>query len=464
MKKKPILLLYLLIALLLPSCEESDNAEPQSSYIKVNKFIWEVMDDIYLWQDKMPRNIDLKKESDPKEYFKKLLYSPDDKWSFITDDVKGLLASFEGNEKTFGYSLIAGKFSNSDNYFLVVEYVEHLSPASEAGIKRGDIIIKINGKGITKDNYSEIINGNTITITMGVVTDNGIAEGNQLTLTSKEMNINPLLISNVMQREGKKIAYMVYNQFITSYNSKLDEEFMFYKDNGVTDFILDLRFNSGGHVDAAVHLCSNIAPQSVVSKPEILIKNQWNTFYQNYLTDNNQTQYLQRSFDASVPVNMNLGTVYILTSKGSASASELTISGLLPYMNVVTIGDATSGKYTASATFQPTINDKGDLDPDIKNWAIQPIIFKYANSAGLTDFKNGLTPTYKVEEVLIGVNVPQLGDDNEPLLAKALELITGNSLKSVSAVEKLDWKRVERIKSKFDKHKQTLLIPNPLKD
>lgn len=179
------------------------------------------------------------------------------------------------------------------------------------------------------------------------------------------------------------------------------------------------------------------------------------------LTQNNITEQLQTTFNKNVAVNLDLSRVYFLTSQGSASASELTITGLMPYMEVITIGQTTSGKYTASSTFQPTINDKGDLDPDIKNWAIQPIIFKYANAAGLTDFKNGLPPNHEVEEVLVAETVPQLGDMDEPYLAKAIQLITGQTTKSAQIGNQLAYKELDRRSSKYEKQKQVLLVPNP---
>ncbi len=468
MKLKLFLPFFLFLPLLFVACEDNDDVktietvEIDKTTLKVNNFIWDVMDEVYLWQEKMPRDININTETDSKAYFKKLLYTTDDKWSFITDDVEGLLGSFDGHEKTFGYSLIAGKFSNTDNYFFIVEYVENSSPASEAGMKRGDIIIKINGQSITLDNYSEIIYGNTITITKGVLVDNSIAEGGNVTLTSREMDINPILISKVILNEGKKIGYIVYNQFIEDYNSHLDEVFQFFKDEDVSDVILDLRFNSGGYVTAAIHLCSIIAPYNVVSNSQVLIKKQWNKLYQNYWTSKNIMEQLQSTFNPEVTVNMNLSNIYILTSSGTASASELTISGLEPYMNVTTIGEATSGKYTASSTFQPVINNDGDLDQEIKNWAIQPIIFKYSNAVGKTDFKDGLPATHEVEEILLDTYVPQLGDEDEPLLAKAVELITGKKTKSTRISAEPEWERSMRVKSKYDKQKQTLLIPNPL--
>ncbi len=462
MKKLLLLPFYLLLVAIFVSCEK-DEVNPDSSkanILKVNKFIWEVMDEVYLWQAEMTRDIDINNEVDPYKYFKKLLYH-EDKWSFITDDVQGLLDSFKGKEKTFGYSLTFGQFSGTQSYFAIVEYVNPNTPASEAGLRRGDLIVKINNKEITQSNYMDLFSGSTISITKGMHVNGAIGLGETITMTSKLLTINPILLHKTIEVDGKKVGYIIYNHFILDFNTQLTSIFQEFKDQQVSDVVVDLRYNPGGDVEAAIHLSSILAPQSAVSTPAILIKNLWNQFYQNYWIQNNKTEYLQSTFDKNVAVNMDLSRVYFLTSEGSASASELTISGLMPYMEVITIGQTTSGKYTASTTFQPTINNKGDLDPDIKNWAIQPIIFKYANAAGLTDFKEGLAPNHAVEEVLVAETVPQLGDVDEPLLAKAIELITGKTNKSAQIGKQLEWKQFDRRSSKYEKQKQVLLVPNP---
>ena len=462
MRKFLFLSFYLLLAAISVACEDDSSSDNSTSeIIKVNQFIWDVMDEVYLWEAQMPRNIDLKKETVPSEYLEKLLYT-DDEWSFVTDDVEGLLDSFEGKEKTFGYSLIFGQFSDTKDYFAIVEYVNPGTPASEAALKRGDIIIKVNGSNISASNYMNLFYGTSITITKGVYTENGIAEGTNVSMTSRELTINPILLNKILTVDGKKIGYIVYNQFITDYNDQLTTIFQEFKSQQVSDVVVDLRFNPGGYVDAAIHLCSILAPQSAISTPSVLIQKQWNTLYQDYWTKNNNTGQLQSTFNKNVAVNMNLNKVYFLTSESSASASELTIVGLRPYMQVITIGDDTSGKYTASSTFQPTINENGDLDPDIKNWAIQPIIFKYANAAGYTDFKDGIAPTHEVDEIIIAASVPQLGDQSEPLLAAAISLITGNATKSAIIDQKTNWNRIDQASSKYQKQKQILLVPNPL--
>jgi len=124
---------------------------------KVNGFIKTAMTDIYLWYKYLP-DIDIKYEMNSKDYFDKLLYD-EDKWSFITDDVQALESSFEGVETTFGYSLAFGRFSNTGNIFALVEFVYPDTPAAEAGLKRGDIIVKMNGSDITdKENYQSLDN------------------------------------------------------------------------------------------------------------------------------------------------------------------------------------------------------------------------------------------------------------------------------------------------------------------
>ena len=272
MKKLLFISFVLFFSTIFISCEDdSETNSTTNTTTKVNQFVWNVMDQVYLWQSAMPRNIDLKKETDPKKYFQKLIHN-DDEWSFITDDVEGLLDSFEGKEKSFGYSLIFGKFSNTNNYFAIVEYVNPNSPASQAALKRGDLIIEVNNSAITEDNYSQLFNGPIISITKGIITENGIAEGERLSMSSRELTINPILLSKIIETDGKKIGYLVYNQYINEYNAQLTSVFQNFKDQQVDDVVIDLRFNSGGYVDAAIHLSSILAPSSAVSTPSILIK------------------------------------------------------------------------------------------------------------------------------------------------------------------------------------------------
>ena len=115
--------------------------------------------------------------------------------------------------------------------------------------------------------------------------------------------------------------------------------------------------------------------------------------------------------------NLNLPRVYFLTTDGTASASESLMVGLYPYTDVVQIGTRTYGKCYGSITIDDTEN------PKRHNWAMQPIVIKYSNAEGFTDFVDGITPDYYVDEYLLEL-VP-FGSLDDPMLAKALEDITG---------------------------------------
>ena len=446
------------------ACQKDDVPKEGEAPIltqKVNDFILVSMEDVYLWEKYLP-NIDNNFEFDSEEYFHKLLYD-EDKWSFITDDIEALEASFAGVETTFGYSLAFGRFSNTGNLFALVEYVYPNSPASEAGLARGDIIMMLDGGDITDDNYKDLFYGSTISITLGINDNGTIVAGNSLSLTSEILNLDPVLITDIIEEGGRKIGYLFYAQYISNYNSSLDDAFQYFQSNGITDLVLDIRYNPGGYISAAQHLCSSIAPQSVVSSEDVLVTLQWNDFYQNYWQSNGIDNQIQVNFTSTNPVNIDFSRIYILTGSGSASASELTITGLDPYMEVILLGDTTYGKYTGSITIKP---EDIYTDPahyaDFDNWGLQPIVLRYANANGVTDFKDGFSPDFYVYDDL-WTGIP-LGDPTEPLLAKAIEQITGLTKASTLKKQAIpSYEIVGRGFSRFDKQKQNLIFDFPRK-
>ncbi len=107
----------------------------------------------------------------------------------------------------------------------------------------------------------------------------------------------------------------------------------------------------------------------------------------------------------------------ILTSSGTASASELIINGLRPYMGVYLIGDTTEGKNLGSISFYE------ENDP-LNKWGMQPIVSQAFNSLNQSDYTDGFAPDEKYVETL---HVGVLGDVHEPMLAKALTRILGHA-------------------------------------
>ena len=465
--------LILLSVLFLAGCEkkvipeEEVEQQVQASALiqKINGFIREVMTDVYLWYDKLP-DIDIRYETNSEDYFHKLLYS-EDKWSYITDDITAFEGSLQGIEKTFGYSLAFGVFvdgagSPTGDYFGIVEYVYPDTPASEAGFTRGDLIIKLNGVSITSANYRDLLSGTSISVTKGILTSQGIATGTTVVLVAEELHLDPVLMYKIIEVEGHKIGYLVYLQFISSYNStSLYLALQYFREKQITDLVLDLRYNPGGYTSAAQYLTSSIAPQSVVDNSNTLVTYQWNDKYQAYWISKDMQDQLGVNFDPAVPVKLGLSKLHVLTGHGTASASELTICGLEPYMDVITVGDTTYGKYTASITIKPEdwYADEADYVA-FKNWGLQPIVIRYANAQGITSFKDGFAPDFRVKDELLPAY--PLGDLTEPLLKKAVEDITGTTIPVPKrAVMPFDYVIVDRGFSKFDNQKRNLFLDIP---
>lgn len=434
-----------------------DGPEASEYTKKVNRFIKAAMDDKYFWNEDMP-NLNYNYETDSKEYFDKLL-DEDDRFSWITDDVQALLASFEGNEKSFGWSLAFYNITDIGKIVAIVEYVYPETPASAAGFMRGDIILKVNGNSLSESNYKDLLNLDQVDATVGIPTENDIVADTTITLVSDQLSLNPVLTSNVVEHDGRKIGYLFYAQFIPNYDNNLGAALQSFISQNVTDLVVDLRYNTGGIISSAQYLASCIAPLNVVNSNDILVTIKWNRYWQKYWTDRQIMSQLKKYFDNQVPSKMGLNKVYFLTGPYTASASELTITGLRPYMDeVITVGDTTYGKYVGSQTLLPETY-LNDVDAQkISNWAIQPIVLRWANSAGVTDFEGGFPPDILVDDNLL--NAFPLGDKNDPLFKAAIEDITGTpvvAMKSAPTVS-FNYKMIDRGFSRFDENKRLALI------
>ena len=461
------LLLIILIVLLL-SCKDDifntgKSEKAPKLTLKINNFIKSAMDEYYLWYKEMP-SINLDYEFDSEEYFYKLLYE-EDKWSYIiTDDIEEFENSLYGIEKTYGYMLAFGRFSNTGTVFAIVEYVYPDSPADKAGLKRGNIIVLMNNADITIDNYLQLLYGDNISITLGVLSESGIYPDTTISITPEVLTLDPVQIWKVIDYGDHKIGYFFYTQFIHNFYPSLEKAFQYFQQQGITDLVVDLRYNPGGHTSAAQYFCSLVAPLDVVNNRSTLVSFQWNDKIQNFFKQDpvKYADNLEITFISSVSVKLGLSKIYFLTGSGTASASELSITGLKPYMDVTLVGNTTYGKYTGSITIKPEdLYNSDSYYSDFKNWGLQPIVLRFANSQGVTDFKNGFAPDIPVDDDL-WTGIP-LGDIEEPLLQAALEDITGIGTISTKSAKKEtpQFTIFDRGFSKYDKNKREVILDLP---
>ncbi len=382
----------------------------------VNNFIWDNMDFYYLWREYMPTDLDPNTQPDPVSYFHELKYSEDDRWSFITDNYNDLVNRLQGISKTYGHEYKLFQKSGTKQVYGIVEYVIKNSPAKTKGIKRGDVFNRINGVLLDTLNYRELLFSNEpYEIGFADLIDGEVVSNEtEMYLVPIVMQEDPILLDTVYFLEGRNIGYLVYNRFTSSLSADLNNVFSRFKASAVNELVLDLRYNPGGTVGTATLLASLIAPQQVSSNEEIFVRYIWNDILDDYWREkegDESSSLIIRFLNAAQ--NINLDRLYVIVSGSSASASELIINGLKPYMDVTLIGDTTHGKYTASITLH---DEERSFD-----WAIQPIVLKTANVNYETDFKDGMFPDYLVGDGYFS----QLGDIEEKRLAQAISLITG---------------------------------------
>ena len=276
MNTSKILFSLFLVLSLLVSCEKDNNhSEDNELATRMNQFIQNNLSTFYLWYAEIP-DIKPESEKDPKEYFKALLSSKD-KWSLITDDANGLLEEMAGTGETYGYGLAYGRFKDSDKCFAVVQYVYPGSPAAEK-LKRGDIIVELNSQSFTESDLSKLTNPGTLNLGMGKQEGNVIApSGKTVTITSRKMDADPVLITKLFERGNHKIGYLMYTNFTKTFNTSIVKAFNEFKEAGITDLILDLRYNHGGDDDASTFLCSAIVPKEKAVVGTLLSKETWNS-------------------------------------------------------------------------------------------------------------------------------------------------------------------------------------------
>ena len=394
----------------------------------VNSWITENMQYWYLWNNELPEKTDM--NLDPESYFRSLL-NEDDRFSWIQNNYSELLNSLQGISREAGYEFaLYREREGSDHVVLQILYTKPDSPAEEAGLKRGDLVSHINGQQLTTGNYKTLLDAikdpHTLLYKSAIPQEEKFGSSHNVSVSTVEYTENPNYLHKVIEVDGKKIGYFVYNFFASGtdgqpgrYDAETDAIFADFKAQGITDLVIDLRFNSGGSESAARNLASLIGRG--VNENNIFLKRQYNNLVQDAILHDESlgSDYLishyQREVN-NVGDQLSGGRVYILTSSRTASASELIINALRPFMEVFLIGDTTYGKNVGSITLFE--------ENDPKNtWGMQPIVVKVYNSEGESDYSTGFAPDVMHPDN--NLFLYPLGDPSEPLLGLAIGQITG---------------------------------------
>ncbi|MDR2147074.1 MAG: hypothetical protein LBE91_11505 [Tannerella sp.] len=434
--KKLIFSLLSISFLFFAGCKDKDDEDiekpvvtTESDTVKVNRFILDYLHQFYLWESETNWNNyeqTYKDYKDPHELFDEFIYEKD-YWSWLTDDIDAIFEQVIGVTTSYGYELIRGRFSNTGTYFAIILYIHPNTPAEKSGLKRGDILVKINDSDITDSNYNNFYNSSNIKITKGYIgEDNSIYTSNEtVSMTAVEMYLNPIVKDSVIIKGNHKIAYLCYTDYQELSDNDLISTFTKYKLQGATDVVLDLRYNGGGSSNSARILSSILAPFTAVRNKDIYLTQKWNNWFTQYWKERGED--LNEYFIDTLSVNMNLKRLFVLTSEFTASASEATILGLMPYLDLIEIGNETAGKYYGGYIYSiPMLYEGSDYKEGyfdaVSNWGSYAMSYRFDNK-NKSNFEGGILPKIQAEENYF--NLFQFGDEKDPLLGRALEQITG---------------------------------------
>jgi C-terminal processing protease CtpA/Prc len=475
--------------------DDEEEEEEMTDNEFTNKWAYRKMQSLYLWNTKLPSSPDFTQK--PDDFFESILYNygnvDGDMFSWIEEDAskktKSLFAEPNLGFEYMPMSYFPDKNANSSSIGLFVLYVYGGSNAEAKGLKRGQVIYRVNNTSVSYDNYKTILYQNTA-LTLGVYNNSGKMVTLD-TFQASETKKSPVFISKVIS--NTTIGYLMYTGFERSadendddnveYDIELIENIRTLNSRGITDFVLDLRYNPGGYLSSAMNLASALVPNRKTSN--IFAKEEYNTHFRDSIVKqygkNSLNEYfLDKVYGSNVGIpKLNLSRLYVLTSDYTASASELVIHGLKPYMTVFQIGVTTRGKDKASMTVK---SDNSRI-----KWQLQPIISRLTDANDKGNYINGLTPDSRVSEWEEGYTMraayyidddgsrvetqlpllsewlgglTQLGDSSEPLLAEAIARITtGTSrVKKAKAAATSERAAVKIPKIRHNEHLQRIII------
>ncbi len=431
-------LFFLSFSLLIASCKKGNDLMVNSSaapaspvspaapgaptgtgMAQLNQAAFQKTQNYYLWNNQLPATLNFGSYPDPvaimtgiRQYSTEAGFTgPADRWSFAMKKTEWDLIST-------GYSSVSSSSSAGDLGISVffrsegdlrVRLTEPNSPAATLGIRRGWRITKINGNtNITTSNSSFIVDNLYKSTTASVTFLKPDGANVEMSLAATSYAKKPVYMDTVFTTATGKAGYMVYNSFLGNINQSAAEYarvFNKFAAAGVNDLIIDLRYNGGGYVDLQTKLANYIINSSAGGS--IMMRQIYNN---NHSAENTTTM-----FNKTGGVNVN--RVYFIVSRSTASASELLINNLKPYMDVRLIG--ASNTHGKPVGYFPIENGE---------WYIFPVSFKTVNKNGEGNYYGGLIPTALVADGLD----KDWGDVTEASLASALNNISSGNFRSGS--------------------------------
>ncbi len=416
------------------------NSEDMEVNIKVDKYLREA----YLWNEEYNTlTLDYTKRYDKFFYdalgslktntLDKKYYSATEYTLYSTIEKKNKINSSKSTnlvqkelEYNYGITGLFVIYLTDDTFGFIVQGIYPGSSAEVAGLKRGSVITKINNGNITDNNLNDHYFGlimpsssNTLQITD--------KDDNHISISSTPTYVNPIILKQVSELYGHRIGYLVYDKFNGAFDDELFEVFKYFKSQNITDLILDLRYNMGGHTMSANLIASCVVGHSSTSK--VFSSLRYNASRMQAMNNKREDEMFMYNNYPNLGISLSAGDlglnhVYCLVGNSTASSSELVINSLRGIdVQVTLIGEKTVGK---NVGMEPILIDVAD-----NSYFVLPITFQSYNAKGFGDYESGFAPDIKIDETnpfnQEGVfYLPRpYGTDREYLYAEAVKMITG---------------------------------------
>lgn len=395
--------------------EPSVKNYPQGSNGQINTWILDSLKRYYYWSSELPARPDY--DNEPKVFFN-TVKSNSDRFSriYLPSDP----ATFPVSTRTlygFDYAIV----QDQGKTFGLVKVVLKNSPAANYGLKRGDYLTKVNGQRIVAGNVDaiekELLTNRQVRLVLAKLNGTTYEDQPEINMLAGLTFEQPAQ-TKILDQSGHKVAYVYVDGFSPGLCATLTNAFSGFKSAGASDLILDLRYNSGGEVSEAAGLGGLIAAGISFNTPFITYKGNKNGGTRHESFGEAATFDGQLNFNSLLTYNLNLSRIFILTTGATASASEVMINNLKPYIQVIQIGERTLGKDEASFLIRDNRN------PKLVDWEMYPIIYKLFNASGSGGYSSGIAPDIRVSE-LESLPLLPFGDVNDPLVKTALLKASG---------------------------------------
>jgi C-terminal processing protease CtpA/Prc len=369
--------------------------------------VHQTLKDWYYWYRNLTA-VDSSTFANPEALLDAVRYRPiDNTFSYISSASSSQAFYGDSQYLGFGFSM---KFTVG--YELRVTDVFPGSPAADLGFDRGSEILTINGKSVQKTfedgEWGTIWGGEEAGYAVDITFKNAAGEAKGGRFAKRVVTIPTVPLVSILDSAGKKTGYIVFKNFVEPSYAALDAAFAQLRDASATELVLDLRYNGGGLIAVAQHLAGLIGGDRTSGE----------IFAQYVHNDKRSSQNSAIRFPRPAGA-FPLSRLIAITTKSSASASELIINALKPFMPVVVVGENSYGKPVGQYGFR--VCDK----------MLWPVSFSVQNARGQGDYYDGFVPDCRAAD---DINYP-LGDAREASLAAALSFVSTGACPAASSLQ-----------------------------